>query len=161
MEFAWTDYRAEDAPMVDSWLDANAVAMTGLDMGWDDYWNAVLADGVNYPGCKDRCKLIRDNGIPVAAICFGCYEGVATVSEIVVAPQLRGRGYGTRILRELITHAEEFLGERPASFTAVIFPENRASQRAFLKAGFVFDYAHEDGTAWNYVFRNEEGDYEK
>ena len=152
MTFQWINYRAEDAAMVDSWLDAYAVAMTGLDMGWDDYWNAVLADAVNYPGCKDHCKLVRENGIPVAVICFGCYEGVATVSEIVVAPQCRGRGVGSRILRELITHADELLGEKVGKICAVIFPDNLASQRAFGNAGFVLDCAREDGTAFDYVF---------
>ena len=151
MKFQWTDYSAEDAPMVDRWLDADAVAMTGLDMLWDDYWNAVLADAVNFPGCKDYCKMVRENGMAVAAVCFGRYEGVATVSEIVVVPQFRGRGYGTRILQELIAHSDELLGEKVGKICAVIFPANVASQRAFEKAGFVCDYAHEDGTALHYV----------
>ena len=151
MMFQWTEYSAEDAPTVDRWLDADAVAMTGLDMHWNDYWNAVLADAVNFPGCKDRCKIVRENGMAVAAVCFGCYEGVATVSEIVVAPQLWGRGYGTRILQDLISHLKELLGEKIEKICAVIFPANVASQRAFEKAGFVFDYAHEDGTALHYV----------
>lgn len=153
MKFQWTDYSAEDAPTVDRWLDVDAVAMTGLDMLWDDYWNAVLADAVNYPGCKDHCKLVRDNGIPVAVICFGCYEGEATVSEIVVAPQFRGRGYGTRILQDLIAHSGELLGEKVDKISAVIFPANVASQRAFEKAGFVCDYAHENETALHYVYQ--------
>ncbi len=153
MEFTWTDYRAEDGALVDGWLDKVAVAMTGLDMGWDDYWNAVQADAVNFPGCKDFCKLVSENGVPVAVICYGCHEGIATISEIVVAPLLRGKGIGTRILRELVSHADELLGEQPDSFCAVIYPGNLPSQRAFLNAGFIFDSAHEDGTSWNYVRR--------
>lgn len=152
-QFEWSDYRTEDAPMVDRWLDAGAIAMTGLDMGWDDYWNAVLADAVNFPGCKDHCKLVSEHGLPLAVICFGCYDGVATVSEIVVAPRYRGSGYGTRILRELVTHAAELLGEKVDRFCAVIFPNNLPSQRAFSKAGFLFDCAREDedGVSWNYI----------
>lgn len=152
MQFEWTDYCAGNAALVDSWLDAAAVAMTGLDQGWDDYWNAVLADAVNYPGCRDFCKIIRKNGAPIAAICFGCYGGIATVSEIVVAPQYRGKGYGTRILRELVTHGDELLGEKVAKICAVVFPNNLPSQRAFTKVGFAFESAHEDGTSWNYVY---------
>lgn len=153
MEFAWTDYRNEYAAMVDGWLDENAVSMTGLDMGWDDYWNAVQADAVNFPGCKDFCKLVSENGAPIAVICYGCYEGIATISEIVVAPLHRGNGIGTRILRELVSHADELLGEQADRFCAVIFPENLPSQRAFENAGFVFESAHDDGTSWNYVLR--------
>ena len=151
MEFTWTDYRAEDGALVDSWLDAAAVAMTGLDMGWDNYWNAVLADAVNFPGCKDVCKLVCENGVPVAVICFGCHEGIATVSELLVSPQCRGKGVGTRILRELIAHCDAWLGERPERITAVVFPENLASQSAFLKGGFVLDLAHEDTAALHYI----------
>lgn len=151
MKFQWTDYSAEDAPTVDRWLDVDAVAMTGLDMLWDDYWNALLADAVNFPGCKDYCKMVRVDGMAVAAVCFGHYEGVATVSEIVVAPQFRGRGYGTRILQDLIAHSGELLGEKVDKISAVIFPANVASQRAFEKAGFVCDYAYEDETALHYV----------
>lgn len=153
MQFEWTDYCAGDAALVDSWLDAAAVAMTGLDRGWDDYWNAVLADAVNYPGCRDFCKLVRENGAPIAAVCFGCYGGVATVSEIVVAPQHRGKGYGTRILRELVAHADELLGEKLAKICAVIFPSNLPSQRAFEKAGFVLAGTREDGTVLDYVYK--------
>lgn len=153
MEFTWTDYRKENSFMVESWLDENAVTMTGLDMGWDNYWNAVQADAVNFPGCKDFCMLVSKNEVPVAVICYGCYEGIATVSEIVVVPQHRGKGVGSRILRELVTHTKELLGEQPDIFRAVIYPENLPSQRAFVKAGFVFDSAHEDGTSWNFVCR--------
>ena len=153
MAFTWLDYRAEHGPLVDSWLDENAVAMTGLDMSWDDYWHAVLADGINFPGCKDACKLIYENGVPVAVICFGCYGGIVTISELLVSPACRGKGVGTRILQELVAHADDLLGERPTRFCAVIFPENLPSQRAFENAGFVFDSAHEDGTSWNYVHR--------
>ena len=145
--------RVIHGPLVDSWLDENAVAMTGLDMSWDDYWHAVQADAVNFPGCKDACKLIYENGVPVAVICFGCYGGIVTISELLVAPACRGKGVGTRILRELVTRADELLGEQPDRFCAVIYPENLPSQRAFENAGFVFDSAHEDGTSWNYVHR--------
>lgn len=150
MHLEWTDYRREDGPMVDSWLDGEAVAMTGLDMPWDEYWQAVLFDGKNFPGCKDFCKIIRENGTPIAAICFGWYDGAVTVSEIVVAPQRRGQGVGTQILRELISLVDGLTGEKTEKLCAVIFASNLPSQRAFIKAGFVFDYA-EDGS-WNYVY---------
>lgn len=150
MRLEWTDYRREDGAMVDSWLDEAAVAMTGLDMLWDDYWQAVLADGKNFPGCKDFCKVIRENGTAIAVICFGWYGGVVTVSEIVVAPQRRGQGVGTQILRELISLADRWIGETIEKFCAVIFASNLPSQRAFTKAGFVFDYADEG--SWNYVY---------
>lgn len=150
MHLEWADYRREDGKVVDSWLDEAAVAMTGLDMLWDDYWQAVLSDGKNFPGCKDFCKIIREQGQPIAAVCFGWYVGVTTVSEILVAPQRRGQGVGAQILRELIALADRWIGEKTEKLRAVIFASNLPSQRAFEKAGFVFDYADEG--SWNYVY---------
>lgn len=137
--------------MVDSWLDGGAMAMTGLDQGWDDYWQAVLSDAKNFPGCKDFCKVIWENGTAIAAICFGWFGGVVTISEILVAPEQRGKGYGTRILAELVALADRLIDEKIEKFCAVIFASNLPSQRAFTKAGFVFDYA--DDGSWNYVYR--------
>ena len=105
MHLEWMDYRREDGKVVDSWLDGEAVAMTGLDQGWDDYWQAVRSDGKHYPGCRDVCKIIREQGQPIAAVCFGWYGGVTTVSEILVAPQRRGQGVGVTFSRTSLRSA--------------------------------------------------------
>lgn len=153
MKFIWMDYTAEYAALVDSWLDEQAVAMTGLDLGWDWYWQAVVADSVNYPGCKDFCKIICKDGLPFAAAVFGCYQGVATISEIVVRPEHRSKGLGTQVIGELVAYADMFLGEAVERFQAVIFPDNIPSQKAFQKAGFVLDDTHE--AVWNYIYKAE------
>lgn len=150
MHLQWVDYRTEDGAVVDSWLDETAVTMTGLDMLWNDYWQAVLSDGKHYPGCRDVCKIIREQDQPIAVVCFGWYAGVTTVSEILVAPQRRSQGVGERILRELIALADGWTGEKTEKFQAVIFEKNTPSQRAFEKAGFVFAYAHEGSLRYEY-----------
>ena len=150
MHLEWTDYRREDGKVVDSWLDEAAVAMTGLDQGWDAYWQAVRSDGKHYPGCRDVCKIIREQGQPIAAVCFGWYGGVTTVSEVLVAPQRRGQGVGELILRELIALADGWTGEKTEKFQAVIFAKNAPSQRAFEKAGFAFAYEHEGSLNYEY-----------
>lgn len=155
MFFEWIDYTADAADLVDGWLDDSAVAMTGIDQGWDRYWKEVQADSVNYPGCRDFCKLVSLDGIPIAAVVFGCYRGDAVISEIVVDPSQRSKGYGWQIIRELVTHTDVWFGEKVDKFNAVIFPSNLPSQKAFIQAGFVFDHAHGDGDAWNYVFKFE------
>lgn len=150
MLFDWVDYTAKDAALVDGWLDETAVAMTGLDEGWDRYWQAVIADAVNYPGCKDCCKIVWKDGTPVAAIVFGCYQGNGTVSEIVVAPAMRGKGLGSQIIRELVSCADSWFEEKVAQFDAIVFRGNAASRRAFQKAGFVPD---NDPEGLRYVYR--------
>ena len=36
--FQWVDYEFAHGHLVDSWLDAQARAMTGIEDGWDQYW---------------------------------------------------------------------------------------------------------------------------
>lgn len=151
MEFLWVDYRSGDAELIDSWLDDTAVAMTGIDSGWEKYWQEVIADAVNYSGCEDRCKLVKRDGIPVAAIVFGCYRGVVTISEIVVAPFMRAKGFGTQIIRELVMNANCWFQDGIDQFRAVVFPDNLASKKAFQNAGFVANAAT-DGTVLEYQY---------
>lgn len=102
MIFEWIDYIAEYAPLIDSWLDDTAIEMTGIDEGWDSYWNAVLIDALNYPGCVDYCKMVFTDGKPIAVVAFGYYRGDVTISEIIISPEMRSKGYGSKILKELV-----------------------------------------------------------
>lgn len=60
------------------------------------------------------------------------YRGVAAVS-IYIADRARGRGFGSRLLAQLVTASE-----RNGIWTlqAGIFPENKASMRLHMKSGF-------------------------
>lgn len=156
MNFEWLDYTSEYSSIVDSWLDNEAIKMTGIDDGWDNYWRASLEDSKNYPGCKEFCKAVSENGVPFAVIKFGCYCGEATLAEIIVDPKQRGRGRGSKVIKELLLNHKLLLGEKTDKFTAVIFPSNVASQKAFEKAGFRFEYAHEDGDALYYTYKTGE-----
>lgn len=153
MDFHWRDYISADAELIDQWLDRDAAAMTGIDSGWDTYWNEVIADAVNYPGCRDFCKVVSISGVPVAAVVFGFYRGDAVVSEIVVAPSHRAKGVGSRIIKELVTHADIWFDEEIKQFCAIIFSQNIASQKAFQNAGFVMSCTHNESTfEYTYIF---------
>lgn len=156
MNFKWIDYTSEYAPIVDSWLDENAVKMTGIDSGWEKYWRDSLTDAENYPGCKEFCKIVIDNGIPFAVIKYGFYCGEVTIAEIVVDAKQRGKGKGTSLITELLLNYNAFIDKKVDKFTAVIFPSNIASHKAFEKAGFSFDYTHEDGDVWYYTYKTGE-----
>lgn len=151
MVFHWRDYVSADACLVDQWLDDTAVAMTGIDSGWDQYWNEVVADSANYPGCKDFCQIVSIRGVPVAAVVFGCYRGGAVISEILVAPSHRAKGVGTQIIKELIARADVWFAEEIKRFCAVIFRDNVASKKAFQNAGFVLGTPH-DVAALEYIY---------
>lgn len=152
MYFIWKDYTSEYAPFINTWLDTQAISMTGIDQGWNEYWNDVLEDAKNFSGSKEYCKIVYENDKPVAVISFGYYKSIVTISEIVVDPLLRGQGKGSRIIIDLLEYSDELIGGKIDRYTAVIYPDNIASQKAFEKAGFRFDYAHKDGDAWYYTY---------
>ena len=143
--FQWVDYEVAHGHLVDSWLDAQARAMTGIEDGWDQYWASVREDAVNFPGCEDYCKVIYENGVPFGAICFGIFQHTMTISEIVVDPKCRGMGRGSRLLTELVEMVRCNRSGDVNCITAVVFPQNAASQKAFLNAGFRFDGTTDDG----------------
>ena len=152
LNFEWRDYQPEMSGMVDSWLDDAAVRMTGIDEGFDSFWHDSLTDAENFPGCREYCKIVSENGIPFAVVKYGFFQGEVTVAEIIVDPAKRGLGMGTKAVCDLVQNSELLVGEKIKKFTAVIFPSNTASQKAFEKAGFSFDYAHEDGDALYYSY---------
>jgi hypothetical protein len=79
-------------------------------------------------------------------------SGEFCVSEYIVAQALRGKGFGTAALLELLKNGYTIIGHDIKKAYAVIFPNNTASQKAFEKAGFAFDHAHPKGDALIYKY---------
>lgn len=130
--------------LIHAWLDADARRNTGIDTGanWNEdisYWQKESPDTFH--------AYLIVNPTPVAAVyCFIEPEKLH-IGELLVAPEHRGKGIGTSILKYLLyqhTHCE--------TATAVIFPGNTASIRAFLKSGFIHTSTHPDGDAAYYTF---------
>ena len=153
MRFIWTDYRADDEETVEKWMDHTARRNTGCDDGWAEYANACMEDEDTVLGENFWLMKVSGDGEPFAAIAVGLWEGELTISELVVAPEKRGHGFGSALLRELLDNSGTILGKEFESARAVIFPDNAASQKAFENAGFRFESAHPDGDAWYYTFR--------
>lgn len=152
MKYQWSDYTKEHAALVESWLDDEARELTGMDDGWEDfyeYWKNEpdMALGENY-----WCKVISEQGVLFAVIALALYEGKLTVMEFLVDSRRRGHGLGSSALCELMALGSEIIGEDITLAEAVIFPNNKPSQRAFEKAGFRFSSAHPDGDAWYYRY---------
>ena len=150
MLFNWIDYISAYSALIDSWLDPSAEKMTGIDEGWDSYWNAVLLDAVNFPGCVDFCKLVLKEGQPIAVVAFGYYQNDVTISEIIVAPEMRAKGYGSDIIKELIQLSSNWFPDPISRFSAIVFAQNVASQKAFQNVGFQKKILP-DGVTFEYV----------
>ncbi len=170
MKFLWKDYDPGADAFCEEWLDAEATRLTGLDDGWrafHAYWttDGGLAEGRDFfdkvictppsSPLSPSSSLPARGGEPVAAIAFGLHGRVLHVMELLVRPDLRGRGIGTAVLRELLANGNLLNGGSAVRAEAVIFPDNAASIRAFEKAGFRFDHAHPDGNALYYAYEAE------
>lgn len=154
MKYNWIDYTIEYATLVEQWMDEDAQKYTGCDEGWENYINYWKNDSGTQWGVNFWCKLICEKSIPFAVIAIGFYDNRVTISEFIVAPEYRGKGYGTTALRELLSYGIEIIGLKIESAVAVIFPNNISSQNVFEKAGFIFEAAHPDGDAWYYTYQS-------
>ena len=150
MIFKWIDYTYKDDVLIDSWLDEEAVRLTGLEDGWRafyDYWANELKDGY-------WCKVVYFDDTPIAIIFFDYNPEIDSyhISEFVVRPEYRGKGYGTKILNELLDCSEDIFGHKIEHSNAVIFRDNVASRKAFMNAGFILVGTDEDGNT-EYYYR--------
>ncbi len=102
---------------------------------------------------KDCCFLISHEDNPFAVMYIGVIGNEITISEYIVSPDKRGKGYGTAALKELLNNVTQLLNLNVSLATAVIYPNNIASIKAFEKAGFVLASKHPDGDALNYEYK--------
>ena len=151
--FSWIDYTEEYALLVKSWLDDEAVKYTGIDQGWDEYYEYCVNDLSPLVNGEVYIKIACEDNIPFGVFCLCNVDGTYSISEIFIAPKKRGMGYGTKALQDMLLHSKEILGVDIACAKTVIFPDNTASKKAFEKAGFVFESTSPDGDAWYYIYR--------
>ena len=150
MEFIWGDYCPDYENQVEALFDSDAIKFTGCDEGFRtfcDYWIGEI--GPDHFFSKVICREGHLLGVIALA---KLPDGVFTVQEFVISPECRGKGYGTRVLKELLQRPNSIIGQEITIAEAVIFPENIASQKAFLKAGFIYTGTHPDGDALYYQY---------
>lgn len=152
MNFVWQDYNPYSMDFVENLLDEYAVRMTGMDDGFRQEYEYWSNEDCNVVGENYWCKVVFENGNPFAVIEFGMHEGVVTIMEIIVAPEKRGQGMGSKAIKELLENAKTIIGIDIEKAEAIIFPSNIASQKTFEKADFNYHHTHEDGDAMTYVY---------
>ncbi len=154
MIYTWKDYDPETMGYVEKWLDRKAVKMTGMDDGWRDFYEYWASEEGFIVGENYWCKVIFEDEKPFAVIALSLYEGVTYIMEVLVAPKKRGKGKGSKILKEFLENGKDIIGFNIQKAEATIFPSNEASQKVFSKVGFKHESTHEDGDAMNYVYEN-------
>jgi len=131
----------EHSAIVQSWLDTEASQNTGIE-NWDEdvcYWQKETPETF-------RC-LVFGFLEPSAAAYFFVQDENMHVGELIVVPNLRGRGVGPVVLKYL---TDEYSICNKA--TAVVYPHNIPSPKAFVKAGFQKTSSPPDGDADYYIF---------
>jgi len=133
MSFVWLDYDPETMGYVENWLDDVAVRTTGLDEGFRAFYEYWAKEDGFVPGEIFWCKVAFEGVEPFAVIAFCQHEGKTIIMEVLVAPDKRGQGKCSALLKELL-HNKEILGFTIQKSEAVIYPDNIASQKAFENA---------------------------
>ena len=154
MNYIWRDYNPNTMGYIEAWLDESAIQSTGLDDGFRDFYEYWANEDGFVVGENFWCKVVFEKEIPFAVIALCLHEKKVTIMELLVAPEKRGQGVGSKLLKELLD-CEEVIGFMIQESEAVIFPDNIRSQRAFENAGFRHHRTHKDGTAMYFVYKKE------
>lgn len=147
MIFTWEDYYNcnIDENLI---LDEEVKELTGIDCSlreFCDYWKMQNNLNENF-----WCKNIYLNNDLIGFIVFSKNEEKLLIMELIINKEKRHKGYGYRVLKELLDNSNKIIKEKINYAEAVIFLKNIASQKCFEKAGFVKEL-HPDGDC--YVFK--------
>ena len=155
MKFNWFTYNDEYKAIVDSWLDDDARRFTSIEDSWDDYVNYWFENSDPDKNEYFWSKVVADeNSVPFGVIAIGLCDGVFCISEYLIDPKKRNKGYGSTALKELLLNSEKIIGEKIECANAVIYPKNIASKKVFNKAGFAYVSTHPDGDAMYFSYSN-------
>lgn len=143
MYFVWYDYNPNTMNFIENWLDESAVESTGLDEGFRAFYEYWANEDGFVVGENFWCKVVFENDKPFAVIAFCQHEYKTIIMEVLIAPDKRGQGKGTALIKELLNN-EGIIDFTIQKCEAVIYPSNIASQKAFEKAGFQYHNNHKD-----------------
>lgn len=125
---AWQILRIANDPQV----RRNAFSSDRITLSEHTAWFAAK---LNSP---DTAFYLMDlEGVVVALVRYDRIDEHSAEIDIAVHPAFRGRGLGTKLLKETAGQALGTL--KSTGLRAVVFPENTASHKCFLNAGFLKD----------------------
>ena len=153
MNYIWYDYNPNTMGFVEKWLDESAINSTGLDEGFRAFYEYWVHEEGFVIGENFWCKVVFESNKSFAVIAFCQHEQKIIIMEVLVAPDKRGQGKGSTLLKELLDN-EEIIGHAIQNYEAVIYPSNIASQKAFENAGFIYHSNHKDenGDSMHYIY---------
>lgn len=152
-DYMWRDYDPKAMQYIEDWLDESAVKSTGMDEGFCAFYEYWANEDGFIVGENFWCKVVFENDRPFAVIAFCRHENKIIIMEVLIEPEKRGQGKGSKLLKELL-NCKEVIGYSIQKCEAVIYPDNIASQKAFENAGFRHHHDHKDenGESMYYVY---------
>ena len=153
MNYVWRDYDPNTMRYIESWLDESAIKFTGLDEGFCSFYDYWINEDAFSVGQSFWCKVAFENDEPFAVVALCRHEQKTIMMEVLIAPEKRGQGKGSKLLREFLS-CKEIIGFSIQTCEAVIYPDNIASQKAFEHAGFTYHHRQKDenGDSMRYVY---------
>lgn len=144
MQFQWIDFQKRYLNDLIVWQEDRATKC---------YATEDLAEDIHYyqahPDYQENenffCKLVLQNEQLLAVLILLGEDQTLTINPLIVAPSMRGQGYGTAIIKELIENTKKILGSEFLCFEAGIDLKNTRSLQLFKKAGFHLQKIHPDG----------------
>lgn len=152
MFFKWVDYCEKYEAEIESWMNDEETRLADFDSIKETHEEHLSAGEYPY-GEEYFCKVVLEEAEIIAVVLiFRGDKHPVIVNEFLVNPMQRNKGYGTKIIRELINNIREIIGFDSNAFEVCIYPSNKASMRAFEKAGFVLAGIHADGDCTYWVY---------
>ena len=162
-QFTWINYPAQYESEIETWCDEAAIrfALDSDSVKTEHQWY-LNAEGYTH-GSNYFCKIALDGETPVALVMLAVYtnettmhltENIVYIDTLIINPALRGQGYGTQILYDIIHHADRLIHSRHNIFVAQIHKDNSASKYIVNKLGFQFicTEAEANDTWFNWIY---------
>ena len=158
MQFTWVDYPNQYEAELETWCDETVRhAIDGDSIREEHDWYTNNNHVLN----KDYfCKIVLEDKTAVALVMLRmCIAESKTeiplcIDTFIINPALRHQGYGTKIIAEIIQHAEKIIPFDNNIIVAQIHKENDISKKLFKNSGFYFIYtdaeADDDWFDWIY-----------
>ena len=134
MALSWRRARLDDAALLWRWANDAETRRNAFDPAPIPYDRHVGWLEGRLASEATRLLIFSDEAGPVGQVRFDVADGVAEI-DIAIAPERRGQGLGTAMLREALAglRAEWGEGIRPR---AQVLAHNERSLRMFLRCGF-------------------------
>jgi len=153
--FKWVDYSEKYEAEIESWENDEEDSIKeiheyymeisdggGIDSYGHDYtWNKTYFGKV----------VLEETEVIAAVLIMGGDSSKTTyIKEFLVNPKHQNKGYGTKIISELINNVHDIIGFDSNVFTADTFSNNTSMIRVLEKTGFVLAGIHKGGdfTYW-------------